>query len=318
MIRWCGRFRVVVSGCLAAFALIGSGGVTPSAAAPDPTCVGFARVFAVDAWTGHLTQITSCPGEQPWFGAAAEVDSTDWRAYSTVFGVYDGDAVILYAVTATGELWWWRQDTPDAALSGPVRVAGTIDWRHDVVFAAQPGYLELGDYGAPIRTFRHDGWASGGTEVSEEGQLFTALHGPRITAVAPGSGYAVGIWGGVNYRVWRDPNQSETGHDDVWYRSGRLPIGVSGVTGDGTSLYGVDAFGGVEALWQREQPPDCPRAYNWPWIGVAWVPGHFSRVVVPIGGTPAGPPPTVAPPPPPPLFTSVCGPPNGNPWEWQI
>jgi hypothetical protein len=53
--------------------------------------------------------------------------------------VYDGDAAIVYGVTASGELWWRRQEAPGAALGAPVRVADTINWHHDVIFAAAPG-----------------------------------------------------------------------------------------------------------------------------------------------------------------------------------
>jgi hypothetical protein len=308
-----GRLRIFAVGCLVA---LGSSVVTPSAAEDGPECADSARVFAVAATTGHLAQIRTCQDLPSELGSPVEVDSADWRTYSAVFGAYDGDAAIVYAVTPTGELWWRRQATPDVALGPPVRVAGTIDWRHDVVFAAKPGYLALGDYGAPLRILRHDGWASGGTEVSEDGQLFTALHGPRITAMAPASGYAIGVWGGVNYRVWREPDQP--GHDDTWYASGELPAGVSDAIGDGTSLYGVDSGGGVVRLWQSTHAI-CRRYAGTPWLVRARVPGHFSRVVVPAGGDPAGPPVVEPTPPNGQLPSLLCG--NGGstqrPWEWQ-
>jgi hypothetical protein len=269
-------------------------------------------VFAVDAETGHLTEIRSCPSSLwSWsLGRAVEVDRADWRAYSAVFAVYDSNAVILYAVTATGELWWRRQEAPGAAPGTLVRVADAINWRHDVVFAARPGYLELGDYGGPVRTFRHDGWASGGTAVFADGELFTTFHGPAITAMA--SHYAVGTWNGRNYRVWRV--QSNSAHDDAWYASGLLPAGLSGATGDGIRLYGVDSGGGV-VLLEQSQPFRCALASGWNWYSTSRAPGHFSRVVVPLGAGPAGPA-AVAPPPPPALD---CGgiTDNTHPWEWQ-
>jgi len=289
----------------------GFGGITPSAA--EVPCDGSARVFAVDAGTGQLAEIRPCLVDRVWkFGPAVTVDRADWRLYEAVFAVYDGDAAVLYAVTATGELWWRRQDAPGAAMGAPRRIAEDIQWRHNVVFAAGPGYLALGDYGTPVRIFRHDGWTTGGTAVTADGVLFTTFHGPVITALGPG--YAVGTWEGVDYRVWRLPDQAGNTHDDAWYRSGSLPAGVSGATGDGIVLYGVNAGGGVVLLTQRRNATVCRLANRADWRVSAQAPGHFGRVVVPVA---AGTLPSVAPPPrvgPRP----ICGIGTDlNPWEWQ-
>jgi hypothetical protein len=295
---------------VAALPAIGLGGITPSTA--DIECAGSSRVFAVDAGTGHLAEIRSCPGSTSTLGPAVEVDSGDWRAYWTIFGMFDGNAAILYAVTPTGELWWRRQESPGAALSTSVRIADTINWRYDVVFAASPGYLELGDVGGSVRTFRHEGWATGGTAVSEVGDLIAILTGPVIIALV--SGYAVGIVDGVNYRVWRD--QSDSTRVDG-YPSGALPAGVHAVTGDGTWLYGVDSSGGMVLLAQPWYPT-CQRFNGSPWQVAAEVPGYFSRMVVPVSAEP-GEPPAVAPPPPtnPLQDDPTCSGANGSPWEWQ-
>lgn len=302
------RLRMVLAACLAAVALAGLD--SPSSA--DSECGG--RVFAVTATTGHLVQIRACDGRAPVFGPAAEVDSGDWRGYSAIFGVYSGDAAILYAVTPTGELWWRRQDASGAQLGAAVRVADTVDWRHEVVFAAKAGYLELGDYDQPMRTFRHDGWESGGTRVVEEEPLFSRFHGPSITAVAPGSGYAIGVWDGVNYRVWRDADQP--GHDDLWYPSGAVPAGVHGVTSDGTALYGLDSSGSVVGLWQPRRGA-CPQYSHEDWLVRVRLAGHFDRVVVPVGGDSSGPPVVRARPTMSPHVVVLCGGLVLNPWEWQ-
>lgn len=304
-----GKLGRLVGCLLLALPAFGVGGATPAAA--DSPCTGSARVFAVDARTGHLAEIRTCRTEAWVFGPAVEVDRADWRSYSTIFAVSDGEAVVLYAVTATGELWWRRQAAPGAVTGAPKRIAEGIDWRHDVVFAAGPGYLASGDHGTPVRTFRHDGWTTGGTAVVQDGVLFTTFNGPVITAVAPESGYAVGTWDGIDYRVWRAPG---TTHDDVWYSSGSLPTGVNGVTGDGTMLYGVHAGGDIVLLTQR-QVTACRRANRANWQVSARAPGHFGRVVVPVG---AGTQPVVAPPPPmDPRLAPICGGSSQSPWEWQ-
>jgi hypothetical protein len=305
------RLRAAAAVCLTVVVLAFSGEGTLSAATE---CSGSVRVFAVDDRSGHLVQIRICSGGGVTFSPAVDVDSADWRAYLAVFAVADDEAVILYAVTAAGELRWWRQEHADGGLGASARIGDTVDWRHDVVFAARPGYLEVGDYDMPMYTFRHDGWVSGGAAVVDEGQLFSAFHGPGITAVAPDLGYAVGVWDGVNYRVWRE---SGVVHDDAWYASGSLPVGVSDVTGDGTLLYGLAADGGVVQLRQR-QSGACHRFMGAEWFVRATAPGRFSRVVVPVSGG-AGPPAVGSTPPLNPLSGPLCGGGGSNqsPWEWQ-
>ncbi len=261
-----------------------------------------ARVFAVDAETGRLGEIQACPAGKSWqFGPVVDVDSGDWRAYSQVFGAYDGTVVLLYAVTANGDLWWRRQEAPGAALGAPVRAGA--DWSHNVVFVARPGYLAAGDFGGPVHLFRHNG-----STLTEAGVLFTLLHGPAITGLA--QNHAVGNWGGIEYRVWRVPGSAT--HDDVWYPSGQLPAGVHDVTGDGTLLYGVDSAGLV-LLTQKQLP--CRVANRMDWRVSARAPGRFSRVIAPVGGDTA---PSVAPPPrTDPRLTPICGGDIDRPWEWQ-
>ncbi|TCO45299.1 hypothetical protein [Actinocrispum wychmicini] len=301
MIRW-GRIRKIVAGYVAVLAL---GGIaSPPAAATVPPCAGSARVFAVDAGTGHLVQIQSCPGETPSLGATAEVDTADWRVYSKIFGMYDHNAVILYAVSATGELWWRRQNAPGAALSRPVRVAASIDWRHDVVFAGAPGYLELGDFHGPVRTLRHTGWTTGGTGVSEMGNLFRMFEGPDIIAVTQ-DGYAIGIERGMAFGVWRDPSSSGTRYDDVWLATGRLPD-LQSFARDRQTLLGVVPGGDVLQFL----PGDCAGR---PGKLTGQVSGHFSSVLVPVDGDATRPPqirPIDA-------ISSGHSFPRCSPWEWQ-
>ncbi|MEV4313854.1 hypothetical protein [Actinocrispum sp. NPDC049592] len=291
-------------GRVAACLVLVLSGVTPAAA--DTGCD--TRVFAVDAKTGHLAEVQVCPAGTSWpadtswqLGSVVTVDSGDWRAYSKVFGAYDGAAVVVYAVTANGELWWRRQETPGAALGAPVR-AGS-GWSHNVVFAARPGYLAAGDFGGPVHLFRHNG-----NTLTEDGVLFTLLHGPVITALA--KDYAVGNWDGMEYRVWREPGSAT--HDDVWYPSGQLPEGVHDVTGDGTLLYGVDSSGLV-LLTQTQFP--CRAANRTDWRPSSGVAGQYSRLIAPVGGDAA--PSVASPPPGDPRLVRICGGSIDRPWEWQ-
>lgn len=184
MANWIGRAgRLWVVGVLA---IVAAGvGVGPAASA-EGGCSGPGRVFAVGA-SGQLVEIPSCP-ETSSFGSAAVVDAADWRGYSAIFAVRDGGAAIVYAVTAGGELWWRRQETAGAALSAPARVGPPVNWNQPVVFASRPGYLHVGEHAAPIRTFWHPEWDSGGAAVSEVAILFAPLRGPSITGLTAGPG----------------------------------------------------------------------------------------------------------------------------------
>ena len=314
MINWVGRARRRVSLWLvAALAVVGAGGLVPAASADDE-CVSDLRIFAVDSATGHLVEIPSC--DAAGFGSAIEVDSSDWTAYLHVFAVHDGAAMVLYAVTANGELWWRRQESRAASLGEPVRIAPEINWAQPSVFAPQVGYLHAGGgAGAPLRTFRHENWASGGTEVSEETSLFAGFAGPPVTA-ARWAAYAEGFSGNTHFRVWQQEGQDGTGrwHDDAWYPSGELPSWIVGVEGKEPRLYGLAPSGEVVLLSQAKYPDRRCRTFNpQPWEIAASSIGHYSRVVAPVWDTyPA--PPSVA---PPPIDGAACGLSEGLPWEWQ-
>jgi hypothetical protein len=291
--------------------------VVPSAAA-DGACGGV-RIYAVDSGTGHLVEIPSCPSP-PAFGAPVEVDSSDWRGYPAVFAARDGGAAIVYAVTSTGELWWRRQESAGATLSGPVRVGASIDWARPMVFASRSGYLHLGTRGMPVRTFHHRGWASGGMEVSEEQGLFTMLGGPFVTGMAPQLGFAMSTWNGTFYRVWRSPNGTPGGlpYDDVWSLGGALPRGVGAVAGDEKALYAIGPAGEVLLLSQAGGIPACTADRNSrPWQTIARAPGNYGRVVVPVRDSFAETPAGAAPPPP--MGGAACAPQIATrPWEWQL
>lgn len=304
--RWAGLW------CAALLAIMGTGGFVPVAAA---TSHGGYRIFAVDAVTGHLAQVPFCR-DCGGFGSATEVDSQDWRVYSQVFAVNDGPAAILYAVTMSGELWWWRQERVGAGLGAPVRIGHSIDWFKPVVFASVPGYLQVGEFGAALRTYRHEGWASGGASVFEEPALFLSFNGPVITGLS-GRGFAVGAWNGTSYRVWRNLGPAGGEPDDLWWPSGRLPAQVSGVVNDGDALFGVDSNGGIVLMRQREDPI-CLLYNMGPWVEGASVAGSYARVVVPVRDGQAGPPAVALPPPMSVRGFTICG--HGGtwaPWEWQ-
>jgi hypothetical protein len=313
MTNWVGRTGRLSGLWLAAvLATVGVGGVAPPASA-EGDCTGAGRILAVEAEAGQLVEIPSCPDTSS-FGSAVRVDAADWRGYSAIFAVRDGNATIVYAVTAGGELWWRRQEAAGATLGASARVGPSVNWNRPVVFASRPGYLHLGEPGAPIRTFRHQEWASGGAAVSEEANLFAPLRGPSITGLAASAGFAVGIWNGMNFRVWRS-RQKFWFDEDIWYVSGHLPAGLASVVGDGYRLHAVNPAGEIVLLSQVSSGSICSRQDTRSWEVAARAPGHYLRVVVPVPDRPTGPP-SVR---PPPLSGNpACqGGVDGTPWEWQ-
>jgi hypothetical protein len=256
------------------------------AACPDST-----RVFAVLQSTGHLTEIPACPS-QSTLGPTAEVDAGDWRGYRQLFAAGDGAAVVLYAVTVDGELWWRRQPGPGAAFGAPVRVGSDVVWsRFSSIFVPQPGYLQAvaTTTGSPVLTYRHDLWTTGGLKVVPEAPLLAAFAGPSMMAAQWGT-FAEGVWAGAHYRVWRDRFYPQTiNHDDTWYFSGNLPARTTSVTGTEPWLYGVSGAGSVVLLRQPTPPAppgktswDCPRQNPLSWQVAASIKGGYQQVVVPI------------------------------------
>jgi hypothetical protein len=272
--RWRGLWLV------AALVFFGAGGVVPPASA-DGECAGSGRIFAIGSETGHLMEIPSCP-DTPAFGSAAEVDAADWRVYSRVLAVQDGTAAVLYAVTSGGELWWWRQEASGAALSDPVRIAASINWLAQSVFISRPGYLHLANGSGQIRTFLHQGWASGGAIVSEEAPLFTMFAGPiqAIAGMATGSRFVIGVSLGRTFHVGRLPSAIP---EDRWYQTGTLPADVTGAVGNGSRLYALGPAGEV-VLLRKSGDTDfgCPTHAADPWEAVAAAPGGYRWVVVPV------------------------------------
>ena len=75
-------------------------------------------------------------------------------------------------------------------------------------------------------------------------------------------------------------------HSDVWYLSGRLPVGVAGVTGGEPDLYGLDGDGAVvwlrQDVWFPENRKACPLGDLRPWHPAVRSPGQdFARVIAP-------------------------------------
>lgn len=297
----------------AALLVVGSGvgvGGVPGAAA-EAGCAGAARVFAVNGTSGHLAEVTICPSGVG--SSAVDVDAGDWRGYVTVLAVRDGAATVVYAVTTSGELWWRRQPGPGAGFGSAVRVGTSLNWNQPSVFVSRPGYLQLGT----LRTFRHDGWATGGATVSEQATLFRSLQGPPALTALSAAGFAVETWQGLNFRVWRLRDRVGRMDDDIWYLSGQMPEGITNAVGDGTILYSVDSAGDIVQLRQvYGTPAPCPLADNRPWYLTGWLTGSYVRVVVPVPDSPAGPPLVLYP-----LTPSCADHTPGNqdpqPWEWQ-
>jgi hypothetical protein len=272
------------------------------------------RLFAVDSASGHLVEIPMCAG----FGTPREVSAEDWRGYTSVLAVRENAMVALYTVTPAGELWWRRQDVPGGALSAPARVDASVNWQKPFVFAPYPGYLVVGGTTEIVDVYRHQGWATGGPDVSAEPPLFTHAFGPALTGMA--TGLAIGVWGGWVHRISRAPESSPSPHDDIWVRQGALPTGVTGVVNDTRSLYGLSASGEVVSM-RTSLPCDCDpfTTGRSTWSVTETVPGQYARVVLPIttgtGALPHVNPPACATRPVPDECRINS---NGLPWEWQV
>jgi hypothetical protein len=249
------------------------------------------------------------------------VDAGDWRGYRQLFAAGDGAAVVLYAITDDGQLWWRRQPGPGAAFGAPVRVGVDVDWsRFSSVFVPQPGYLQAVATGSPVLTYRHDQWNTGGVKVAPEAPLLAAFAGPSMTAARWGT-FAEGTWAGAHYRIWRNKFYPQTvDHDDAWYFSGDLPAGATSVTGTEPWLYAVSVAGSVVLLRQPTPAPppgktswDCPRQNPLSWQVAASVKGGYRQVVFPIAQSFAQSPSLMA------MTTSSGGGdcPADSPYEWQ-
>ncbi|GIF64289.1 hypothetical protein Ais01nite_23240 [Asanoa ishikariensis] len=320
IIDWNGsRSSGRLAALLVAFVLALAGAAAVTSPARAAGCVDATRVFAVDGGTGRLVELNSCRST-PALGPGVEVDSADWRAYRLVTGVFDGNAAVLYAVTADGRLQWRRQPSPGAAFGAPTSVGSSIDWsQFSSVFAPAVGYLHtVGPYG-PVRTFRHDGWATGAGPVSEIDPLLGNFAGPSMSAAAWGA-YAEGNESGHHFRIWRVPgypNSKE--YADAWYVSGRLPSGVTSVAGAEPELYAVDGAGRVVRL--KQPPPwspgpkrnwDCARQNKQTWSVVTTSPNAgYASVVVPLSHSFTPPAGLNTP-----HFGEDCDP-IDDPWEWQ-
>jgi hypothetical protein len=256
--------------------------VPPAQAAPE--CAEQQQpLFAVDASTGHLMEMTACPSDAA-IGPAGEVDGDDWRNYPRVFGTHDGTTVVLYMVTDRGALLSRRQDAPYAAFGPPVQVGAAIDWSgFGSVFAGPPGYLYAAEHPGPVRAFRHGGWFTGGSMLFEELPLLSRATGWPMTAVTWGA-FGESIRGNVHARIWRNPDYPEfSDSDDLGFSSGWIQHDVSGVVGVEPWLYGIDVAGDVVLLDQDPDDPDSRCGNENPWIVVARSSGEYARVVAPTG-----------------------------------
>ena len=260
---------------------VATAAVPPAQAAAE--CAEEQPLFAVDASTGHLVELTACPSDAT-IGPAVEVDGGDWRSYLRVFGTHDATAVVLYMVTEKGALLSRRQDAPRAALGPPVQVGASIDWSgFDSVFAGPPGYLYAVEHLGPVRAFRHAAWSTGGSILFEELPLLSRALGRPMTAVTWGA-FGESIHGNVHFRIWRNPDYPEFGdRDDAVFSSGWIQHDVSGVVGVEPWLYGIDVGGDLVLLDQDPGDPDSQCGNENPWIVVARSSGEYARVVAPTG-----------------------------------
>lgn len=313
------RRRALLGAGLSA-ALLAAGVLLAPTAAADEQCGQPQRLFAVDAANGHLDEVGYCADTRQ-MTAPVEVDGGDWRVYRDLTAVRDGSAVVLYSVTTDGHLLWRRQEAPGLAWSAPVAIGPAIDWsQYQSVFAPHAGHLHA-RLGNSMRTFQHDGWATGAPAVTEIAPLLPMFAGPAMSAARWG-GSGEHYDGGVHFRIWARTAYDLVSSTDAWYFSGTLPAGVTGVTGAEPALFGLDATGQLVLLKQDRHPPtppskwwNCPLFNDMPWYVQATVLGQFSRVVVPATAPPdpTGSP-TLR------YASTAIGPdctPGARPYEWQ-
>jgi hypothetical protein len=316
------RWWTVVAPVVALLVTLLVPGAVPATAeggAGQGQCAESEWILAVDARTGHLAEMESCHvlGE---FGPAADLDTGDWRQYRHVFATRTGTVLVLYAVTAEGRLWSWRQDAPGAPLGAPVRVGADVDWsRFGFVFAPHPGALHAGpvltNQGAgiagtgPVRTFEHVDADAGGAVVRELAPLFTAFHRSPMTAARWGA-HGEANTQGQHFRIWwLRPGIAR--FDDGWAASGSLPRSVTRVVGTEPRLYGVESGSVVMLRQARPDDPECPLRNNLDWREESKSGGAYERVVVPAVQAAPSPEPRLGRP----NFGINCVP--LAPYEWQ-
>jgi hypothetical protein len=289
--------------------LAGTAVAPMSVSSAGTTCANLTRVFAVDSATGRLTDVPICRSTST-FGAPVQIDGGDWRPYTHLFAVRDGQAAVLYSTDAAGDLRWWRQEQPGARLSPGRRIGTSVDWAGvQAVFAPQPGDFHTVRTGGQVRTFRHDGWQSGGTDVAEVQPLLGQFAGPSMTA-ARWNSYGEGNVAGHHYRIWQAP----TAGADAWVPSGDLPTGLAVVAGSEPALYAVTNAGTVALLRQPTRAAassTCPASSVVPWTAAAKATGKFTNVVVPVEQSFPGAEPSLA------ILPSCSEPISSWPWEWQ-
>jgi hypothetical protein len=259
-------------------------GASFDVAAAAEVCEEPTRIFAQRIADGRLVEIPGC-SRPTRLGPDQLVGDDDWRRYRRITAVVAGDAVVFYAITADGELWWYRQAGPGAPLTDPVRLAAHVDWSASIsLIVPAAGYLHTQD-GETVHTWSHPAWAVGGTDLTQLDPLLTDVEGPALSAVHWGR-FGEGIWGRTHFRVWRNGGYPTTeDHSDVWYISGQVLAAVTGVTGAEPDLYGLDGNGAV--VWLRqdlyfEDPARCPLADRRRWLSAAHSPGRgFARVIAP-------------------------------------
>jgi hypothetical protein len=254
-------------------------GLAGPVGAAATACAAPERIFAVDAGTGHLSELQACP-DPASITVVGEVDAGDWRSARRILAAADGAATVLYSVTADGRLEARRQAAPGAALSAPTQVGAGIDWsRFRQVVSPGAGYLVADEYQA-VRTFRHLDWATGGGTLVEGPQLlephgaWPTLGDLELTGLGA-RGYAEAFFMDQHWRVWRGSDGRP-----IAYPSGAIPRNVRiFVTGSEPGLYGISA-GAVVRLKQAAWSGYCPFNTK-PWRVANSLPGAWSGVVVP-------------------------------------
>jgi hypothetical protein len=142
-------------------------------------------------WTRHAGYLSGGGVEVPGAWQPARPVAVDWGAYTKVFSGGDG---VLYAITANGDLLWFRHTgigDGSAQFEGPIAVAS--GWSgYELVFSGSQGIIYAAGADGILKWFKHDGYQTGAVEWQGPKNVGTGWNGLR-TAFSVGNGIVYSI-----------------------------------------------------------------------------------------------------------------------------
>lgn len=255
------RTALVAALCIAATTL-GSGPARPAAAA-DPVCTTINQVYGVTS-AGALIQHEYCLSSgQPAGQTVRPVTKASWATGGQIFsGRYATRSrplvSVVYQVSGSGALLWYRDQGPGTSLGDGVRVGRRFgDWRrYRSLFSPGGGHIYGIDSAGRVLRWAHLGFADG----SDDWQ------GPEVVATGYGpTRTIVGVWSASGLLVGVDRAQPESlrfwAEDGREARDMRRPIfGAAGsgpLSWAGSDVgYGRSSTGRILAIERQWMEPD--------------------------------------------------------------